>query len=99
MTAANFLAPATFIDSDARPVVEFAYAAAAGADDKGDAALRLYAAVRDGIIYDPYLDLADPANYRASGALAKGRAFCIGKSALLAATARAASQRGSALPT
>jgi transglutaminase-like putative cysteine protease len=90
MTAANFLAPATFIDSDARPVVEFAHSAAAGADDKRDAALRLYAAVRDGIIYDPYLDLADPANYRASGALAKRRAFCIGKSALLAATARVA---------
>lgn len=88
MIAANFLIPAAFVDSDAQSVIEFARAATAGAQDKREAALRLYAAIRDGIIYDPYLDLADPANYRASGALAKGRAFCIGKSALLAAAAR-----------
>ena len=50
--------------------------------------LRLYSAMRDGIIYDPYVSLSDPANYRASSVLAAGRGFCIGKSALLAASAR-----------
>ena len=88
MTATNFLAPAVFVDSDAPSVVEFARVTTAGARDARDAILRLYAAIRDGIIYDPYLDLSDPTNYRASGALERGRAFCIGKSALLAATAR-----------
>ena len=51
--------------------------------------LRLYAAVRDNIIYDPYVNFADPANFRASGVLSAGRGFCVGKSALLAAGARA----------
>jgi transglutaminase-like putative cysteine protease len=51
--------------------------------------LRLYQTVRDEIIYDPYVDLSDPANFRASGVLAAGRGFCIGKAALLAAAARA----------
>ena len=52
------------------------------------AILRLYTTVRDTIIYDPYVNFADPANFRASGVLAAGRGFCIGKSALLAASAR-----------
>ena len=50
--------------------------------------MRLYSTIRDSIIYDPYLSLSDPANYRASGVLALGRGFCIGKAALLAASAR-----------
>src|SRR5262249_13665488 len=70
-------------------VAAFAARAVAGADDPLDAGLRLYAAVRDDIIYDPYVDFSDMANYRASGVLAAGRGFCIGKAALLAAAARA----------
>ena len=50
--------------------------------------LRLYATIRDTIIYDPYVNWTDPANYRASGVLAASRGFCIGKAALLAASAR-----------
>jgi transglutaminase-like putative cysteine protease len=88
MDTAQFLAAGIFIDSDSPQVVAFAKQVTDGAKDQREAALRLYAAIRDGIIYDPYVDLADPANYRASGVLAAGRAFCIGKSALLAATAR-----------
>ena len=84
----EFLAPGRYIDSVAPRVVAFATAAA---DDGGDAlarVLRLYRAVRDDIIYDPYVDLSDPANFRASGVLEAGRAFCIGKAALLAASCR-----------
>jgi transglutaminase-like putative cysteine protease len=85
----EFLTAGAFVDSDAPSIVAFAKQAAGAASDPLAAALRLYAAVRDGIIYDPYVDLANPANYRASGVLAGGRGFCCGKSAVLAASARA----------
>lgn len=88
MDIAQFLAPGVFIDSGAPHVIAFAKQAAADLTDPRAAILRLYRAVRDTIIYDPYVDLADPANYRASSVLAAGRGFCIGKSALLAASAR-----------
>jgi len=83
-----YLAPGRFVDSDSPAVIAYAKQHAGDTSDARPAALRLYSAIRDGIIYDPYVDLADPANYRASGVLAAGRAFCVGKSALLAACAR-----------
>jgi len=86
---APFLAAGTFVDSDSPAVAAFARQATDGAGDPLAAVLRLYAAIRDGITYDPYVDFADPANYRASGVLAAGRGFCVGKAALLAASARA----------
>ena len=85
----DFLSPGHFIDSQARTIVAFAAAAADGAHGQIDRALRLYLAVRDGIVYDPYLDFADPACYRASSVLARGRGFCVGTAALLAAASRA----------
>lgn len=88
MKMAQFLAAGVFIDSDSPHVIAFAKQAAAGAADERIAILRLYSAVRDGIAYDPYVNFADPQNYRASGVLAAGRAFCVGKAALLAAVAR-----------
>ena len=84
----QYLAPARFIDSDSPAVVAFARRAVAGIAEQHAAALRLYSAVRDSIVYDPYMNFADPANYRASSVPAAGRAFCIGKAALLAACAR-----------
>ncbi len=88
MDTAQFLAAGVFIDSDSPQVIAFAKRTIEGATDPRAAILRLYSTVRDGIIYDPYVNFADPANYRASAVLAAGRAFCIGKSALLAASAR-----------
>lgn len=85
---APFLATGVFIDSAAPQVVTFARQATEGAPDPSAAVLQLYAAVRDSIVYDPYVNFADPANYRASSVLAIGRGFCVGKSALLAASAR-----------
>jgi transglutaminase-like putative cysteine protease len=84
----QFLSAGRFIDSDAPQVVEFATHAAAAADGEVERARRLYRAVRDQITYDPYVNFADPSNYRASGVLAARRGFCIGKAALLAACAR-----------
>jgi transglutaminase-like putative cysteine protease len=89
MDTAQFLAAGVFIDSDSPQVIAFAKQTVEGEPNTTAAILRLYSAIRDGIIYDPYVDLADPSNYRASSVLAAGRAFCIGKSALLAASARA----------
>ena len=88
MDMTQYLAPGRFVDSDHAQVIAYAREHAGDTRDARAAALRLYSAIRDGIIYDPYVDLSDPANYRASGVLAAGRAFCIGKSCLLAACAR-----------
>ena len=87
---ASYLEPATFIDSDAADVREFARAATRGVDDDIARAIALYQAVREAVIYDPYVDVSDPACYRASAVLAAGRGYCVGKASLLAAAARAA---------
>jgi transglutaminase-like putative cysteine protease len=88
MDMTQFLAAGVFIDSDHPQVIAFAKRTIEEATDPRAAILRLYSTIRDSIIYDPYVNFADPANYRASGVLAAGRGFCIGKSALLAASAR-----------
>jgi transglutaminase-like putative cysteine protease len=89
MQTSNYLSPSRFIDSGAPDVIRFAQETTADASLELDKVLALYRAVRDGIIYDPYVDMADPANFRASTVLASGRGFCIGKAALMAAAARA----------
>ncbi|HKS85992.1 MAG TPA: transglutaminase family protein [Pseudolabrys sp.] len=89
MDTAQFLAPADYIDSGSPQIIAFARQAVAGTTDTYAAIRQLYVAIRDTIIYDPYVNFADPANFRASGVLAAGRGFCVGKSALLAASARA----------
>jgi transglutaminase-like putative cysteine protease len=88
MDMTRYLSAGVFVDATASQVAAFADQATKGATDAGMAVLRLYYAVRDSIIYDPYVNLADPENYRASGVLARARGFCIGKSAVLAASAR-----------
>jgi transglutaminase-like putative cysteine protease len=85
----QFLSSSRYIDSEAPHVADFARDAAAGASGAAEQARCLFRAVRDGITYDPYVDLADPANYRASGVLTARRGFCVGKAALLAASCRA----------
>ncbi len=88
MTEPEFLLPGRFIDSDDPGIVDFARAATVGLDTDMDRALRLYCEVRDGILYDAYMDFADPENFRAGAVLRAGRGFCVGKAALLAASAR-----------
>jgi transglutaminase-like putative cysteine protease len=82
------LKPGRFIDSDHPAVATFAARAAAGESDPVAAAVKLYYAVRDGVLYDPYVPSDDPDTYRASAVLAKGRGYCVGKASLLAAAAR-----------
>ncbi len=85
---APFLAPGRYVDSDHPAVVEFARRTA-GRSASRDAAIALYYAVRDEILYDPYRAFDEPDTYRASAVLGEKRGYCVGKAALLAALARA----------
>lgn len=79
------------IDSDNERVK--AYAAKVVGDgilaDPLQCAIKLYYAVRDDILYDPYMISRYPEAYRASATLERGRGFCVQKAALLCAVARA----------
>ena len=87
---AEDVAPTAFIDSDSGGVQAFVAEVADGARDDHDVVARLFAAVRDGIRYDPYAVSGDPADYRASTVLASDRGYCVQKSVALTAAARAA---------
>jgi transglutaminase-like putative cysteine protease len=86
----DYLGAARFVDSGDPAIRAFAHNALANAQTVKAKALALYGAVRDWIQYDPYIDFMDPAVFRASAVLRAGKGFCVGKSALLAAAARAA---------
>jgi transglutaminase-like putative cysteine protease len=83
-----FLRAGQFVDSDHPEVAAFAAQCVGDEDDAIRVAVKLYYAVRDRIIYDPYMAYDDPDTYRASAVLARGRGYCVGKAALLAASAR-----------
>lgn len=85
----QYLLPTSYVDSDAENVVAFARRVCEDATDDITKAVRLYDAVRDGIIYTPYCDFRSPETFRASACLARGSGFCVAKAALLAAAARA----------
>jgi transglutaminase-like putative cysteine protease len=89
MDMSDYLRPGRFIDSNSPDIIAFAKTATAGVNGEMGKVLALYRSIRDSIVYDPYLDMSDPANYTASHVLKIGRGFCIGKAALLAASARA----------
>src|SRR3954447_15924789 len=79
-----------FVDSDHPEVIAFAEKATAGASTDREKAVALFYAVRDGIRYDPYvISSDDPEMYRASTVLRDGVSYCIPKSVLLCAAARA----------
>lgn len=84
-----YLRSGKFIDSDHPSVIAFAERVAQGANEPATTAVKLYYAVRDRIRYDPYVPYDEPDSYRASAVLARGRGYCVGKAALLAAAARA----------
>jgi len=86
---ADYLKATPFVDCGDPAIVAFAQKAVADAQTEKAKAIALYAAVRDSIEYDPYVDFRDPGVFRASAVLAAGKGFCVGKSALLAAAARA----------
>lgn len=84
-----WLAPTWFVDSDAPAVVEFAERRVAGADGPVARAIALFRAVRDGIRYDPYGISYAPEAFRASTVTGAPANWCVPKSVLLAAAARA----------
>ena len=83
-----YLAPREFIDSGDSGVQEFAGKVTSAAGDDVSRAVKLYYAVRDGILYDPYYGGEARRYFRASDCLRAKRGFCIPKAALLAAGAR-----------
>src|SRR5207248_11307476 len=83
-----YKAAGEFIDSRDAGVGGFARKVAAGAGDDVSRAVKLYYAVRDEILYDPYYGGEDRRYFRASDCLRAKRGFCIPKAALLAAGAR-----------
>ncbi len=85
----DYLHATPFIDSDDPAIQAFARKAVGNARTVKEKAIALYGAVRDSIQYDPYIDFLDPAEFRASAVLDAGKGFCVGKSAVLSAAARA----------
>jgi transglutaminase-like putative cysteine protease len=90
MDETDYLHATRFIDSGDPAIRTFTQAALGDAETVKEKALALYGAVRDQVQYDPYIDFFDFAEYRASDVLRAGKGFCVGKSALLTAAARAA---------
>jgi len=84
------LEPTAFIDTASDAVRELVAEASAGASGDQEVAARLFRTVRDRIRYDPYNTPPDPAAYRASSVLEAGSGYCIQKSVVLTAAARAA---------
>lgn len=83
------LAATSLIDSDHPAVRQFVKEHSVGGDDR-ERAVSLYYAVRDGFRYDPYRIDLTPAGMRASQVIANGYGWCVPKSALMCAVARAA---------
>ena len=85
-----YLMATSIIDSDAKPIIDYAQRITQGADkDPVSKAVCLFYAVRDAIWYDPYTPFYRPEHYRSSNVLKRGRSFCIGKASLLCALGRA----------
>ncbi len=84
-----YLTPTSVIDSDHQFVQDYAEKIRGESTNPIDMAVKLYLAVRDGILYDPYSPFYLPEHYRASYVLKRGRSFCVPKASLLCALGRA----------
>jgi len=85
----QFLEPTRFLDSESEAVTAFSRRTCGDLSSDVARAVRLYYAVRDEIRYDPYRIFLVEDGYVASNVLAQGYGFCVSKSILLAAGARA----------
>jgi len=85
-----YLEPTLYLDVNEPSVQAFGERAVGSASAAIDKAVRLYYAVRDSFLYDPYSLTLTPDYYRASATIARGRGNCICKAVVLAATARGA---------
>ena len=86
-----YLQPTAMIDSDHPSIVTYAEQTVVGSTYPIEQAVKLYLAVRDSIVYDPYSPFHLPEHYRASTVLERGRSFCVPKVSLLCALSRARS--------
>jgi len=84
-----YLAPTAIIDSDHKSIRDYATKSIGGSKEPIEIAIKLYLAVRDGILYDPYSPFYLPEHYRSSYVLKRGRSFCVPKASLLCALGRA----------
>ena len=85
----TYLEPTAMLDSGHPRVVRFASEAIGDVKDPREKAVRLYYAVRDGVVYDPYYPFYLPEHYRASHVLEIGRGYCVCKAGVLCAVGRA----------
>jgi transglutaminase-like putative cysteine protease len=85
----RYLIPTSIIDSDHKSVRDYAMETSRGSTEPVEKAVKLYLAVRDNILYDPYSPFYLPEHYRASYVLKRGRSFCVPKASLLCALGRA----------
>lgn len=84
----EFLAPAPGVQCDHPQVRELARRTARGAANDVEAARRLFLFVRETVRYSPYIPFDRLEDYLALNTLARGKGYCVQKSALLAALAR-----------
>jgi transglutaminase-like putative cysteine protease len=84
-----YLTSTGMIDSDHKSIQDYAKERIGGCTQPVEVAVKLYLAVRDGILYDPYAPFYLPEHYRASYVLKRGRSFCVPKASLLCALGRA----------
>jgi len=84
-----YLAATPFIDSDHAAVRALAREVVGEETDSKAKAIRLYYAIRDRFLYDPYAVEVSQDGLRASSVIARGHGFCVNKAILLAAVARA----------
>ena len=84
-----YLIPTSIIDCDHKRVRDFAMETIDGSKDPVERAVKVYLAVRDHILYDPYSPFYLPEHFRASYVLKRGRSFCVPKASLLCALGRA----------
>lgn len=85
----NYLKPTEFLDFQSKEVQEFVGSCINQNGNKTDNIIKLYYKVRDTIRYDVSEFCFHPKYYKASSVIRKGSGYCIPKSILLAAVARA----------
>jgi transglutaminase-like putative cysteine protease len=84
-----YLKPTAFIDSDSEKVRAFAEQWAGAVKTPVEKAIKLFYAVRDHILYDPYRIELTRDGLKAGMILTKGYGYCVAKAVVLAAAARA----------
>ena len=85
----DYLAPTAMIDCDHDSIRDYSTHSIGTSKEPIEIAVKLYLAVRDNILYDPYSPFYLPEHYRASYVLKRGKSFCVPKASLLCALARA----------